>query len=251
MIRALAFLALMAAPAAAEITLNHDLDCPTEHARIVVVGDSLADGLWASLHRSFARCGTMEVVRLTAVSDGLAKTSATDWLDRYAETTSGVETQATDIVVVQVGANDLTAIRSGTRRAVFGSENWDDAYAARAAELADGLGGEAAAVLWFGLPIVGKDALDESYRNLSRLQRQEVEARGIPFYDIHEMTKFGAEDFVMNAEVDGRLQQLRATDKVHFTSLGYDIVAAAMHSELKTLLARRDRSAALSDGLLQ
>ena len=57
--------------------------CPTSPMRLVVLGDSLADGLWASFQRTFVQCDTLEVLRLTAVSDGLAKSSGEEWIARY------------------------------------------------------------------------------------------------------------------------------------------------------------------------
>ena len=76
------FVALSLAAGGASAAQLGTTSCPNADVRIVVLGDSLADGLWGSLYRSFARCETMEVVRLTEVSDGLAKTSAKGWLER-------------------------------------------------------------------------------------------------------------------------------------------------------------------------
>lgn len=96
-----------------------EADCPKQPTRIVVLGDSLADGLWGSLFRTYSRCKKVETLRLTKVSDGLAKTSDSGWLGRYAKARTKFETRESDIVVVQIGANDITTIREGSHRESF------------------------------------------------------------------------------------------------------------------------------------
>ncbi|MEO0682845.1 MAG: GDSL-type esterase/lipase family protein [Pseudomonadota bacterium] len=223
-----------------------ELPCPAGPVRIAVVGDSLADGMWGSFFRAFARCALVETPRVTAVSDGLAKTAPDDWLDRYDAAMPAVAGPApVDIAVVQIGANDVTGIRIGARRASFGAEGWDELYAERASALAAGLRERAREVFWIGLPVVGKARLEPDYAVLSALQAKAVEAGGAVFLDIHALTRFGAEGFVMNAAVDGgRVRQLRAPDQVHFTELGYDLVARRMADRLRELFkeSRRDKA---------
>jgi hypothetical protein len=225
--------------------------CPKSQMRIMVVGDSLADGLWASLHRIFARCGTMEVVRLTAVSDGLAKTSDQGWLQRYAAKAGARADASGDVVIVQMGANDITAIRNGRTRESFNTETWNALYTQRVAQMTAALKARSAGVYWFGLPVVGNTSWEPAYQVISALQKRAVSRAGGKFVDIHELTKFGTGDFAMNANVGGRVMQLRAPDKVHFTKPGYDYVASAVLGDLNKIIANHDRRIALQDVQLQ
>ncbi len=232
-----AALVALAVPAPAWGRLD-SLPCPATPVRLVVMGDSLADGLWGAMVRAFLRCATVEVLRLTTVSDGLARTAPEDWLARYAPPADPAATR--DLVIVQVGANDITSIRRGTRREVFGTAGWTELYRDRARALAEGLAAAGAArVFWFGLPVVGPARLEPDYRTISALQAEGAAAGGATFVDVHRLTMFGAEGFTMNAEVDGVPRQLRAADQVHFTDLGYDLVAAAIRDELARALAPR------------
>lgn len=243
--RAAAAVCLAAAPAqAAELPLSA---CPTAAMRIVVIGDSLADGLWGAFRRAYARCSAIDVVRLTEVSDGLAKTSDTEWAERYAASGGG----KTDMVVVQIGANDITFIRNGRSREPFDTETWTALYRDRVAGLTRALQSGAGAVIWLGLPVVGKGNLEGPYRTISTLQKQAVTAAGGAFVDIHDVTTFGTGDFAMNGDFDGRLQQLRASDKVHFTATGYDLVAGEILDDLGRFITATDRRAALQDVQLQ
>ncbi|MCL4186612.1 MAG: DUF459 domain-containing protein [Rhodobacteraceae bacterium] len=228
-------LALGAGAGAAADRLDR-LACPDRPVRLVVVGDSLADGLWGALARAFLRCAAVEVLRLTAVSDGLARSAPDDWLARYTTTPASGEA---DIVVVQIGANDITSIRQGSRRAVFDTPEWDTLYEARARALAEGLAARAAQVLWLGLPVVGAERLEPAYRAVTALQAAGAGPAVARFLDIHALTGFGSGGFTMNAEVDGSLRQLRAADQVHFTEAGYDAVAGALGPDLARAFAAR------------
>ncbi|MYG27096.1 MAG: DUF459 domain-containing protein, partial [Boseongicola sp. SB0677_bin_26] len=248
----LAALLWSAPPVNATAKVPDGIGGPYYDIRMVVLGDSLADGLWGSLRRAFARCNRIELVRLTKVSDGLAGTDAEAWLDRYARATPIVEgATAAEIVIVQVGANDITFLRDGTTRIVFGSPEWAPGYASRARRLAEGLTDQASAVIWLGLPIVGSARLQPHYREISNLLRGALSGTGAAFVDIHELTKFGSETFVMNARHDGRVVQMRATDRIHFTAVGYDRVLEWIAGDLIRVLAEIERSAAFQDVELQ
>ncbi len=235
----------------AQGAVAEDTVCPSEPMRIVVLGDSLADGLWGSLFRTYARCDTVDTVRLTAVSDGLAKTGSDDWLDRYTTNSAALESTKNDVVIVQIGANDITTIREGRTRESFATETWNKLYSDRVSGLAQGLKARAGKVIWFGLPIVGNSNLEDPYQAISKLQQSAVGQAGGTFIDIHDLTKFGTGDFAMNGSFGGKLQQLRAPDKVHFTKAGYDFVAQEVLDDLISITRNRDRRAALQNVELQ
>ncbi|WP_425051359.1 DUF459 domain-containing protein [Psychromarinibacter sp. S121] len=225
--------------------------CPKTPMRVVVLGDSLADGLWSSLYRVFAQCDTMNVVRLTAVSDGLAKTSDQDWIHRYLTKAGQPQDKSNDIVIVQMGANDITTIRNGRTRESFNTEVWNALYQQRVVTLARTLEANSAKLYWVGLPIVGNTSWEPSYRIISQLQSAAVRKTGGTFVDIHELTTFGTGDFSMNGNFEGRLMQLRAADKVHFTKPGYDYVASVVLADLDKVIENHNRRIALQDVQLQ
>ena len=245
-IAVLSLASLAGTGAAANAATLDTLGCPAEDVKVVVLGDSLADGLWGSFFRAFARCETMSVVRRTTVSDGLTKTAPDEWVARL-----GPEADGADLIVVQIGANDITNIREGTTRHLFGSDEWRDAYGNRAKSLVDELKVYAPEVIWMGLPIVGRENFEESYREITALQEQAAAASGITFVDTHEPTTFGVGEFVMTAEWDGSVRQMRVQDQVHFTELGYDVVAGLLTSRVAQLFAASEGGAAMDALALQ
>ena len=225
--------------------------CPTAPMRLVVLGDSLADGLWASFQRSFATCDTLDVVRVTAVSDGLAKSSDEEWISRYMTQAGLPEDGTTDVAVVQVGANDINFIRNGNSREIFNTELWNQLYAQRVREITDTLRAHSAAVFWVGLPVVGNTKFEPNYQIITAVQKQAVRKAGGKFVDIHELTKFGTGDFAMSGKVDGQIVKMRAADKVHFTLPGYDMVARAVLDDLIDIINATNRRLALQDVQIQ
>lgn len=245
-IAALSLASLLGPAAAANAATLDTLGCPAEEVKVVVLGDSLADGLWASFYRAFARCDTMSVLRRTTVSDGLTKTAPDEWVSRL-----GPEAEGADLIVVQIGANDITNIREGTTRHLFGSDEWRAAYGDRARTLVDELKGHAPEVVWMGLPIVGRENFEESYREITALQEEAAVSSGATFVDTHEPTTFGVGEFVMTAEWDGSVRQMRVQDQVHFTELGYDVVAGLLTSRVAQLFAAQEGNAAMDALALQ
>ncbi len=221
------------------------LECPSDPVRIAVIGDSLADGLWGSFYRAFAACASVEVLRRSTVSDGLAGSDADDWLGRLAFD------GALDLIVVQVGANDIRNIREGTQRHAWGGDTWDAAYGARVTALADGLAGRAREVIWMGLPIVGEARFEDGYRTISGVQADAASAAGVRFVDTHTPTTFGQGAFVMSADIDGSLRQIRNTDQVHFTQIGYDMVAGLLRADVEKIFATSGRAVAIDALALQ
>lgn len=225
------------------------LYCPAQPTSIAVMGDSLADGVWGALERGWTGCKAVALHRVTAVSDGLTVHGAEAWTSRLADSL-GPGGRA-ELVIIQLGANDIRPLRTGTGRAVFGTDEWKAAYGNRAAELLRGVADHAEAAIWLGLPVVGDTRLEEPYLEVSSVQSAAAAGTTVPptrFVDTHGPTEFGTGGFVQSAEVDGAMTQLRAPDLIHFTAKGYDLVLAIFSADLERRLRARDAKATL-DGL--
>lgn len=228
------------------------LYCPTQPTRIAVMGDSLADGIWGALERGWSGCGGVTLYRVTAVSDGLTVHSAVEWTARLAGSL-GPEGQA-EVVIIQLGANDIRPLRTTDGRAMFGTPEWKAAYGNRAAELLRGVAEHAASAIWLGLPIVGDTRLEDSYVEVSAVQSAAAAGTTVPptrFIETHKATEFGTGAFVQSADVDGTMTQLRAPDLIHFTAKGYDLVLALFSADLEQSLRARDAKATLDGMALQ
>ena len=55
----------------------------------------------------------------------------------------------------------------------------------------------------------------------------------------------------MSAEIDGTTRQIRVTDQVHFTELGYDLVAGLLRTDVERLFVQSSADATLGGMALQ
>ncbi len=212
--------------------------CPAQPKSVAVLGDSLADGLWGSLWRGWQRCETVSLHRLTSVSDGLARSNPDDWIQRL--TPIG----PVDVIIIQLGGNDLRRIRADGTSYRHGTEEWREVYTARVTALGARARDQAGAVFWIGLPIVGKAAMDGEYRALSNLYASALDcgswwscrSNRLTYVDIYEPTQFGSGAYVRSATINGRARTLRAPDQIHFTERGYDRVVATFIDALTEAL---------------
>lgn len=255
-------LGLTAAPILAPVTARPaaagPLYCPQTETHVAVLGDSLADGVWGALFRGWLGCETLKLYRVTEVGDGLAKSDVDVWSERLTGAivpASGAEPRA-DLMVIQMGANDIRAIRDGSSRAVFGTEEWDKLYGARTASLLEAARGLSDSVIWLGLPVVGDDKLEGYYSHVSALQDDAVTARAetdpqVQFVEMHEATTFGTGGYVQSVTLDDRLTQLRASDRIHFSERGYDLVVEVFNQKMEQRLKTGDLEANLNELVLQ
>src|SRR5687767_8437004 len=77
--------------------------------RVLVIGDSLADGLWSGLYRAFEEDPTMEVINRAKTGTGFTRGNY-NWVD---EIDKILKEDAPHIAVVMFGANDNQALRGG------------------------------------------------------------------------------------------------------------------------------------------
>lgn len=201
-------------------------------ATIAVFGDSLAEGLWASLYRRFARERGIRIVNATRASTGFNADAYDESLDRL------LARGRIDLLIVQTGANDRQRALSldGRGRAAFGSPLWHAFYGQRLTYFLARAQRSRVPVLWVGLPVMRDAPYDRGMRLINQLQRDHAERHGAVFLDIARLTADAEGAFVEKLPIGaGRLRRFRHEDGVHFWEFGYDRVAAEV---LATIHAR-------------
>jgi hypothetical protein len=208
---------------------------PTGPVTIAVFGDSLAEGLWGSLYRRFARERGIRVVNATRASTGFNADAYDGALDRL------LARGRIDLLIVQTGANDRQRALAldGRGRAAFGSAHWHAFYSQRLTYFMARLQRSGVPVLWVGLPVMRDAPFDRGMRLISRLQQDHAERHGALFLDIARFTADAEGAFAETLVIGpGRMRRLRHEDGVHFWEFGYDRVADHV---LATIRARFPR----------
>ncbi|MAP11107.1 MAG: hypothetical protein CMQ61_03545 [Gammaproteobacteria bacterium] len=209
-----------------------------EKIRLTVIGDSLADGVWAGLYRNLRSVKHIKVRRASKVSSGLA---AYDW---HSEAERLLEDD-TDIIVVMLGTNDGQAIRrAGQTRVAYRANGWRDVYAEKVDELLTLFEDRQVFTVWLGLPVMRKDSMREQAERLNKIFAEVLEGRGadVNFLPTWDLTTDDNGEYSAYADLDnsGRTRQFRAKDGVHFTMMGYQYLARHVQEVIEhQYLARR------------
>ena len=205
--------------------------------RVVVLGDSLGDGLWSGLYRAFEEDSNLEIVKRSKVSTGFTRTDYYDWNAALADI---LKTETYQVAVVMFGANDSQAIRNGKDWLKPGTDGWREAYGQRVEAFIKKLRAANLAVYWVGLPVMRSPNQSESAEIMNEVFREKAFINGAKFIDTwNGFTDEAGRYSAYGPDMTGQVKRLRADDGVHFTMRGYLKLAHFVEKEI-----RRDLSLA-------
>ena len=210
---------------------------PGDRYRVLVVGDSLADGLWSGLYRAFQEDGNMEVVNKSKPSSGFVRADSYDWTKEIDDI---LKDDTYQMVVVMFGANDNQAIKSGKEYIKPGTDAWDELYGQRVEAFVKKLRAKGLAVYWTGLPIMRSPDDSDDAEELNDIYREKSFINGAKFIDTWSgFTDESGRYSAVGPDMSGQIRRLRDDDGVHFTPRGYLKLAHFAEKEI-----RRDLSLA-------
>jgi hypothetical protein len=199
--------------------------------RVLVVGDSLGDGLWSGLYRAFEDDATLEFIQRAKGSTGFARPDSYNWNNELADI---LKKDTYQIAVIMFGDNDAQPIKSGRDWLKVGSDGWREIYGQRVEAFIKKLRAANIAVYWVGLPIMRSDGQNADAEALNDVYREKAFINGATFIETwngftDESGRFSA----YGPDMTGQVKRLRADDGVHFTMRGYLKLAHYVEKELR------------------
>ncbi len=199
--------------------------------RVLVVGDSLGDGLWSGLYRAFEDDATLEFIQHAKASTGFSRPDSYDWNAQLADI---LKENTYQIAIIMFGASDAQAIKSGKDYLKVGSEGWHEVYGQRAEAFIKKLRAANIAVYWVGLPIMRSEGQNADAEALNDVFREKAFINGAKFIETwngftDESGRFSA----YGPDMTGQVKRLRADDGIHFTMRGYLKLAHFVERELR------------------
>jgi hypothetical protein len=191
--------------------------------RVVVVGDSLAQGIGTFAERVF-RPSLVNVFREGQISTGLSREDYFNWPGRMRVI---VHQARPDLTIVMLGENDGQSLvdPDGNLVAMIGTNEFPSAYEERAREFAKIATSEGGHVIWVGLP-QPRDTRRWDFigRQNAAFAQVAAELPNVSYFDT--WSAFAALDGGYTAYYhDGRhVTLVRADDGVHFNADGYTIL---------------------------
>jgi uncharacterized protein len=194
--------------------------------RVLVVGDSQAQGLAAGLQRQFRRDPSWRVIDHSRIATGLCSPSRFDW----PAAAPGIgQAERGAIAVVMFGANDRPPVRVHGRIDEKLAEAFCASYGGHVHAITGGLMQSCAAVVWVGHPIVRDPVYAEDMALLNRLYAAQSMAAGADWFPSWPLFIDADGNYAAYGKgLDGETTRLRADDGVHLTGAGYDILAKAL-----------------------
>ena len=227
-------LALGAAPAAAD----------PAPVRIAFVGDSMADGLWGAMFRRLGKdkclADKVKLIRKAKNGTGLTRLDQFNWVDEIAKI---VDTEHPDLTVGSFGINDRQGIVEKDKHAIaYPSPAFDTAYENIVADAVKAALAQGGSMVIIGLPIMLDDEANADALAKNKLFQAAIKDVGSDKATFAPPWTSGAtpevfKPYLPNAK--GSMTLVRASDGVHFTSAGYDMVMEAVYPSLLASLKAR------------
>jgi hypothetical protein len=207
---------------------------PTGPATIVVFGDSQAAGLARGLQRVLLEDPRYRVLNRTHSGAALVH-GENEWLAPVERFTSQ---EKADIAVVMLGANDRIDLREDGSYLHFRSDEWREAYSARADKILSLLANAKLRVIWCGNPIARSATYSTDMTYINEIYAVEAAKFGAQFVPLWTVIADDQGRFTAyGKDREGTTERLRADDGIHFTAAGYELIADKIVGLLSTSAA--------------
>ena len=223
---------LFAAAARADETASPSPGATPDPTTIVVFGDSQAAGLARGLQRVLVEDTRYRVLNRTHAGAALVHDES-EWLAPVERFTSR---DKADIAVVMLGANDRIDMPSdGGGYLHFRSDEWREAYAARADKVLALLANAKLRVVWCGNPIARSATYSTDMGYINDIYAGEAAKYGAQFVPLWTVVADDQGHYAAyGKDRDGTTERLRADDGIHFTAAGYELIAEKIVGLLST-----------------
>lgn len=242
-------LVLLANSTAANVSTSYVTPFPVGGKyKVLVIGDTFADGAWYGLARSIRSTSKTKNIRLykdVSSRAYLLGTGRRDWVKKL---DTVLNNQIFDIAVVMIGYGDRRNIRVDGKRVGMDEEAWASNYAKRIRAALNKLQRRKIAVYWVGLPIVRQEKLRNQLDRINSLIKIQTSSAQVRFID--NWLHFADENGLYNSygpDVNGKIRLLRHRNGVFFTKAGYEKLGYYIYKYIQRDLndARAERNIAL------
>ncbi len=192
-------------------------ETPPMRCRILLLGDSLMEGLGPVMHRVMRNRRGLEFIISAKYSTGLCRPDYFNWPQHMS---SVVHRYAPDLVIFFIGANDGMPIRQKRGLVPTGGEAWRTAYAAKMDEMVNIARNVGADIIWVELPAVG-GTYNKLLHQTQIAQRAYCESNGITTLRTDPFLSGEWGRFEPYGDFNGSYTRLRTKDQAHFTKQGY------------------------------
>ncbi|MFK7903284.1 MAG: DUF459 domain-containing protein [Nitratireductor sp.] len=219
---------LVAAAPVVEAVVKND-----NSAKVLVIGDFMADALTEGLVDYYSQNPGIEFVSKAVGLSGMVRTDVFEWTENIAALIDEVNPV---MVMIQVGMNDRQEIALADGKLPKLSEEWLKVYNARIDALAKAVSAKKVPFAWIGLTPVAKNSMSQDYLSFNEIYRNKTEFYGGVYVDIWRgFTDVEGRFVYKGPNIDGQIVTLRNKDGINMSKGGKAKMAFFAEKAVKRL----------------
>ncbi|WP_028454133.1 SGNH/GDSL hydrolase family protein [Chitinilyticum litopenaei] len=202
----------------------------TAQDKVLFIGDSMMQGVAPHAIRKLQRDYGIASIDASRQSTGLTYPSYFDW-PKTVKTLApqhGITT-----LVVFLGANDTWDMILDGKYERFGTERWQQQYAARISDILQYARGNRIEVVWVGAPPMGKEKINSGVSTLNQLFEKAARENQATYLSTLPVIGNGTTSYDKYRIEGDRKVAMRADDGVHFTRSGQTRIADAILAQFQ------------------
>jgi len=206
---------------------------PSGHCTILEIGDSLGNNIGYGMKYELEHAMNVTMLVESKPSTGLSNSWYYSWPQHLRTYLAQYHPQ---LVVVFIGANDEQGMTVNGHVVNFATPAWRTEYAARVAQIMKIATASGAAVMWFGMPIMGPYSYSQGMKVLNSIV--EATAKTVPRVTFLSTWNFVAGptgQFQMSRPVNHSWAVIRHPDGIHFSEIGQNVLGTYAVTELRVV----------------
>ncbi|HAT41263.1 MAG TPA: hypothetical protein DCS87_05990 [Rheinheimera sp.] len=192
--------------------------------RVLLIGDSLMQGLAPHLVARFNRKHQIQTVDMSRHSTGLTYPAFYNWPDAVR---GAFEKQSFNVLIVFMGANDPWDMTIKGKYIRFASDRWNEIYRERVRSILEIAKAHNTRVIWLSTPPMGREDIKAKIPQLNQLYQAEIAnfADTARFIDTAPVLTTDGVTYTRFIELPERGSvMLRTDDGIHFTVQGQKLL---------------------------
>lgn len=206
--------------------------------KLLVLGDSLGQGIGVGLEQAFEEDGRIAVRREVKYGAVFTRPGRRSWLKVVDNV---LAQEKIHMAVIMSGPYERQSIYYKGRRLTIGSPEWRQIVSTQIDKLTKYLKKKNIAVYWVGLPVMRSPNIQDTMQLLNDIYRQRAFINGVKYIDtwngfVDQFSRYTA----YGPDITGKVKRLRTDDGIHFTGRGNRKLAHFVEKEiLRDLIAAK------------
>lgn len=196
--------------------------------RVFIAGDSLMQGPATELSKRFRDRG-IYAIDASRVSTGLAYPQFFDWVSKIKD---AISKGRVDAVIVFLGANDTFDMYEGPNVFAVGTPAWQRLYLSRVEQIAAFSKQHNVPLIWLGMPAMNRSDIQPFIPMMNRLYKSAVQRHAGIYVPTDRTLGETENSYISSKVIKGKRFVLRADDGVHFTPIGWTLVADTVSQKI-------------------